>query len=202
MQGNNDECWCFKHPDIPDGEACYPTRNEVLGEIKRFNATWPENPAEGLIQKQGDACFSNPKLQKRKWMFLNTSNKQKEEYRMKNIISIVVLVSFLLSITVVQTHAQGSSFIMFSDINFTGHQEQVDLSAYPIGRIHSLQGFNNHDKMSSIRWNLDARIRVVLYEHYNGGSRTFTIEGQGQDNDLRNDNFNDCVSGFQWFYID
>ncbi len=90
-------------------------------------------------------------------------------------------------------------FIIYEHINFEGINRRINLTEAQAGNLHSLASSGMHDKMSSIRWDLEPGYRVVFYEHGDGTGRTYTISKSGfhEDSDTTNNNFQDCASAWR-----
>lgn len=93
-----------------------------------------------------------------------------------------------------------NTFTLYENTDFGGNSLKINLDKYSSNKLHSLKEFDVHDKLSSLSWDVDSDVIVVLYEHSDGTGRTYTFgRGSGSDSSTHGvDNFKDCNSSWRW----
>ena len=94
----------------------------------------------------------------------------------------------------------GNTFTLYEHTDFGGKSLKINLDKYSSNKLHSLKEFDIHDKLSSLSWDVDRDVIIVLYENSDGTGRTYTFgRGSGSDGSTQGvDNFKDCNSSWRW----
>jgi hypothetical protein len=93
---------------------------------------------------------------------------------------------------------------LFKDAGFSKPIGYIDIAQFAPSAFHKMpQGAS--DSVSSMRWNLPDGAVIVFYE--NGATTTnkgrqYVIFGNGQDNKLSDNDFENCVSTWCWYKVD
>jgi hypothetical protein len=104
------------------------------------------------------------------------------------------------------TKLEGNSILLVDQDSLRRNRNDIHLkniTGYRQNTLHSLAGTSINDRMTSLAWKLPRGVIVVLYEHSNpsGPGRQYVIWGSGQDLSVKEDAFNDKLSGWAWFCV-
>lgn len=92
---------------------------------------------------------------------------------------------------------------LYEHSNFRGISMEIDLDNYSIHTLHSLNGTDIHDKLSSLSWEVDDDVIITMYEHTNGTGRIYSCgRGSGSNSSTHGtDHFGDCISSWRWIKV-
>src|SRR4051794_2047841 len=91
-----------------------------------------------------------------------------------------------------------SSFTIYEHKDFGGALKIVNLDLQELNRVYSFSPLGFNDKISSVRWDLEAGRKLIFYTDSEGQGDQYGVISKGENENLSTNQFNDKASSYRF----